>query len=322
MSTDLTTYEGHALATTDDPTGGRLIAWSQAARSAAALGTSLSQTSFVPAVFRGKPEECAAAILYGDEIGLTPMQALQSVYVVSGRPGLYSRAMLAIALAAGHEVKVTVKTDEKVTVEGRRKGSQHWESETWTTARAQKAGYTSNKKYVTDPQAMLLARATADICRRVAPDALAGLTVTVEELELEDSAPVAVTVTRSESKPTRVQRAKAPEPVAPPLDDIVDADIVEPEPVVVDHSPKVYVPEPREPQAAPNADGITGPQTKMMGALMRELGITEREDAITYCNDVIGREIASRSELTKHEAMQVLDSLNRDRDAQTPQGEA
>ena len=47
----------------------------------------------MPAHFRGKPNEAAAAILYGDEIGFTPTQALQNLYVINGKPALYARAM-------------------------------------------------------------------------------------------------------------------------------------------------------------------------------------------------------------------------------------
>ena len=88
-----------------DPTGGRLIAWADGLAAAHRIGSALCSTSFVPAAFRGKPEEAAAAILYGDEIGLTPTQALQSVHVISGRPGLYARAMVALLLAHGHDLR-------------------------------------------------------------------------------------------------------------------------------------------------------------------------------------------------------------------------
>lgn len=298
-----------------NPTGGRLVAWADAARSAASLGTALSKTSFVPKDFRGKPEECAAAILFGDEIGLSPMQALQSVYVVSGRPGLYARSMLALVLSSGHEVETVTKTDAKVTVRGRRRGSETWIEETWTTERARRAKYTSNAKYESDPQAMLFARAVSDLCRQIAPDALAGLAYSVEELELAEPAPVARVVRNQAASGTRVQRKaveaaepaaagedepafEEPSPAADAVDavdtdtgEILDAEIVEP----------------------PAVDMITAPQTKMLGALMKELGITRREDALTYCIDVIRREITSRNELTKAEASAVIDALNADK---------
>lgn len=310
-----------------DPTGGRLVAWAASLGAAKQIGQALCATSFVPAAFKGKPEEAAAAILYGDEIGLTPTQSLQSVYVISGKPALYTRAMVAVVLAAGHEIETVEKSDATVTVRGRRRGSETWISETWTTARATKAGYTNNKKYATDPQSMLYARAAADVCRQVAPDALAGIGYSVEEMEYAE--PATVTITREDRPaapvaapegPVKVKRATtpkaAPEPVEPPLpeeepataaaDDIVDAVIVS-EP-------------PDEPQPPKIPGGITAPQTKMMGALMRELGITGRDDALAYCADVIGRSIESRNDLTKDEAGRVLDALNADHNAQQAAG--
>lgn len=65
-------------------------------------------------------------------------------------------------------------------------------------------------------------------------------------------------------------------------------------------------------QTDPEPDGITSGQQKKMGALMREVGITQREHALAYVNDTIGREVASRSELTKAEAGKVIDALEAD----------
>ena len=285
-----------------DPTGNRLVAWAEAARSAAQLGSALSKTSFVPKDFRGKPEECAAAILLGDEIGMSPLQALQSVYVVSGRPGLYAKAMAAIVLAAGHELVTTVKTDAKVTVKGRRRGSDEWQEETWTTERARRAGYTTNKKYESDPQAMLSARATADMCRRIAPDALAGLTLTVEELELDEPAPTR-RVTRG-TETVKIERLDAP-----PVDE------TEPtfdEPAAIE-APAAESSQPAAPMVSPA-------QLRMLAALMNELHITERADALKYVGDVIGREIGSRNELTKSEASSVIEALTADKGAQSEPG--
>ncbi|MFM1964916.1 MAG: Gordonia phage [Actinomycetota bacterium] len=301
--------------TTGDPTGGRLVAWAASLSAAHQIGTALCSTTFVPQHFRNKPEEAAAAILYGDEIGLTPTQSLQSVYVVSGKPALYARAMVAIVLAAGHEVETIKKTDAEVTVRGRRRGSSTWITETWTTARAKKAGYLSNKKYDSDPQAMLYARAASDVCRQVAPDALAGIGYSVEEMEMAE-APAKTVVTRAEepeAKPTSVRRrsaSAAPSPVEPPLDDepVIEEAVEEPEVVdaeVVEEPPVVH-----------DVEMMNGPQSKMMGALMRDLGITTRDGALTYCTDVIRRDITSRNELTKAEAIQIIDALNADKAAQ------
>lgn len=59
-------------------------------------------------------------------------------------------------------------------------------------------------------------------------------------------------------------------------------------------------------------DAITSAQLKKIGAAMRELGITDRDNALVYVGDVIGREVGSRNELSKDEAGRVIDSLERD----------
>ena len=275
----------------DNPTGGRLVAWAEALGSAHQLGTALSGTTFVPAVFRGKPDECSAAILMGDELGLTPMQSLQAIYVVSGKVGLYSRAMAAIVMAAGHEVWTESKTDAEVIVCGRRKGSTHVITERWTTARAQRAGYLSNKKYVSDPQSMLLARATSDVCRQIAPDALSGVTGTVEELELGDEPTVTVTrIQPTAAAPKRVQR-KQPDPVVVEEPSLDDEPVAEPVPVV------------------PDVAMVTSQQLKKIAAGMRDQGISERTAALAYVSDAIGREISSRNELTRDEASRLIEHL-------------
>jgi hypothetical protein len=189
--------------------------------------------------------------------------------------------MVALVLAAGHEVWTVSKSDASVTVAGRRRGSSHVIEETWTTARAAKAGYTNNKKYQTDPQSMLYARAASDVCRQVAPDALAGLAYSVEEVELNEEAP-ATTVRRSERKTT----AKRSAPPAPPEPD------AEPPAVTVER-----------------ADGVSSAQLTKIAAQMGDLGITDRADALAYVAEVIGRGVESRNDLSAAEASRLIEHM-------------
>lgn len=301
---EVTLYEApHA----PDPTGGRLVAWAASLKAAHQIGTALCNTSFVPATFKGKPEEAAAAILFGDEIGLTPTQSLQSVYVISGKPALYARAMVAIVLAAGHEIETVEKADAKVTVRGRRRGSENWTTETWTTARAQKAGYLSNKKYATDPEAMLYARAASDLCRQIAPDALAGIGYTVEELEIGE--PTTVIVARAD-KP-KVTRAAAPEPVEPAFAvvDRVVGPLTEKVPLEAPGAPFVVTEILDAEVVEESAPAITDAQLRKLGAAMGEVGISDRAARLQYVSGVVGHEVTSSKELTKAEASMVIDAL-------------
>lgn len=270
-------------ATAPDPTGGRLVAWHGAAVAAASLASDLCRTSFVPKAFAGKPEETAAALLLGDELGLSPLAALRSIHVISGTPGLYARTMVALVQSHGHEVVPVDDTPAKVTVKGRRAGSDEWVTSTWTTERARRAGYTSNKKYETDPQAMLYARAASDVCRRIAADVLLGIPYSVEEIELEQPEP-----TRRVSRTTAMSR----EPVeGPALDEPTDA---EPEP---------------EPVAAEVIPMATAAQVRKLAILLGERGIEDRDARLAYISDHVHRPITSSKDLNRAEASALIGEL-------------
>ncbi|MGV0369616.1 hypothetical protein ACUY29_12685 [Corynebacterium aurimucosum] len=186
------------------------------------LATVLCNTAMVPQTFRGKPDDGAAAILYGAELGLKPQQALQQVFVVHGQPAIYARTMVALLKAKGYKFQTVETSDESVTVRGTSPAGETEES-TWTIERAKKAGYTSNKKYQTDPQAMLYAKAASEVSRKLAPDVLLGIKYTAEDLELE---PVRMTATRedvrakAETAPVPALTKKEPEP------EVMDGDLI------------------------------------------------------------------------------------------------
>ena len=194
-----TTHQGEALTmpTITDDGLDLLTRQAEAMGAAHKLATVLCNTQMVPATFRGKPDDGAAAILYGAELGLKPQQALQQVFVVHGQPAIYARTMVALLKAKGYRFETIESTDEAVTV---RATSPRGESETatWSIDRAKKAGYTSNKKYSSDPQAMLYAKAASEVSRRIAPDVLLGIRYSAEELELEQ--PVRATATRTDRR--------------------------------------------------------------------------------------------------------------------------
>lgn len=171
-----------------------LMRQAEAMSAAHKLATVLCNTQMVPQTFRGKPDDGAAAILYGAELGLKPQQALQQVFVVHGQPSIYARTMVGLLKGQGYKFETVESTDESVTVRGTAPSGEQ-ETSTWTIDRAKKAGYTSNKKYQTDPQAMLYAKAASEVSRRLAPDVLLGIKYTAEDLELE---PVKMSATRQD----------------------------------------------------------------------------------------------------------------------------
>ena len=160
-----------------------LASWAGAMGDAMTLAKGLAGTAFVPTHFQGKPADTAVAIMKGAALGLDPVAALESIYVISGKPALHARSMVALVLAKGHEIWTEEADATTVTVKGRRHGSSHVEASTWDIARVKAAGLERNRQYQVHPEAMLYARAAADVCRRIAPDVLAGLSYGVEELQ-------------------------------------------------------------------------------------------------------------------------------------------
>ena len=175
-----------------------LAVWASELDAAYRLGDMLARTEFVPQGLKvgsgNRPKELgevatnvAGCILAGKALGLDPMTAIQNIFIVHGRPAMYARTMAALVIAAGHEIRRVEATERMVAYEGRRKGETTFTRVEWTIERAAKAGYTGNKKYQTDPIAMLTAKAQAEICRVIAPDVLTGIAATsAEEVELDD----------------------------------------------------------------------------------------------------------------------------------------
>lgn len=268
-----------------DPTGRRLVSWAEAGQAANQLARALSTTNFVP---KGMQDigNATAAILMGDELGLSPIASLRAIYVVHGTPALYARTMVALALSHGHEIWTESSSDQAVTVCGKRRGSEHVERAEWSIQRATKAGYTSNAKYKTNPVEMLYAKAAAEIARRIAADVLAGVPYSVEDLELEQ--PATTTVTREPTR--RVQRSK-PQPPEPEIPDT--------EPPTQDVSDAVEM--------------VTPAQLKKIATTMGILKIVDRDAVLSYVRAIVGRDdIESRSELSKAEAHTLIEAIEQD----------
>lgn len=218
QKTNITGYQELAPAPTQGMVS--LAEWANEALAIQGLAEGLSQTSFVPTTFKGKPGEITAMMLKGKSLDLDPMQALEMFYVVHGRVGMYAKAMLQLVLRAGHSLYAVERNEQQVTVRAQRKGESHYTDYTWSVARATLAGYTSNAKYKSNPTEMLQWKAIAEACKFTFPDVLGGL-VAVEDLELDDytAEATATSPTGQGQAPARkqVQRKprakKTPEPV-------------------------------------------------------------------------------------------------------------
>lgn len=225
----------------------QLPVWVPLLAPAAELAQTVAQTDFVPSAMRNKPAAVAACILTGHELGIGPMESLRSVHIIDGRASLAAELIRSRYLAAGHKLWTEELSTTRVVVAGHRGDDPgHITKVTWTMDDARKAGLANKQNWAKYPRQMLTARATAELCRLVAPDASGGLP-SVEELEGErtDDSPAqaaepAKTARRAQRAPidaTATQKAlpaaqDAPEPEEPPLPPLPGEEDPPPEPGV------------------------------------------------------------------------------------------
>jgi hypothetical protein len=97
------------------------------------LSQALAMASIVPDALRGKPGNVLAIILYGQDLGMSPMQAIQGIYVVKGKPQLSGTTWLALTRRAGHKVRFLEQANERCTIEITRSDDpKHPHVETYT----------------------------------------------------------------------------------------------------------------------------------------------------------------------------------------------
>lgn len=226
--TEMEKYNEQALAGVDAPQipsvqAGALDNLQQqvaAMDAASRLAGALCATEMVPKQYRGKPDDGAAAILYGAELGMNATQALQNVMVINGKPGVEARTMVALLAKQGYLVETVESSDTSVTVRGTAPNG-HEETSTWTIDRAAQAGYTSNALYKKIPEQMLYAKAATEVCRKIAPHVLMGIAYSTEELRLEGA--VKATAVRKDSPSRGSAGLRAA--IEKPERDVQDADV-------------------------------------------------------------------------------------------------
>lgn len=139
----------------------------------------IARTDFVPAALRGRPEAVLAAVLYGRELGLEPMQSLAHIDVIDGRPSPSAELTARLVRAAGHKIEVLAATDQVCTLRGTRVDTGETMEVTFTIEDAARVTTKENgnrialsetKRYREYPGDMLWARAVTRLARRLFPD--------------------------------------------------------------------------------------------------------------------------------------------------------
>lgn len=269
----------------------RLADWVASADAAYNVAARLVESSFVPAQFKGKPIEATAAILAGSEVGLSPMAALRSFDIIQGQAAPRAITLRAIVQSFGHEIVMDESTSTRCVMRGKRRGSTEWQRSVWTIDRAKDLGLTGKDGWKKQPTAMLVARATSEIARLIASDAILGIGYTSEELN--DGAtgdPLEVAETPGAPEPAQPATRRMSRNAAP----------VEPPSVEAER---------------PGDDPISDRTRRKMFALLAKVDPNADDDTQRKgMSLVLGREITSRADLSEDDAHAVIAALQAELD--------
>lgn len=191
----------------------------QSVEEAYRLSTVVVKSGLAPSGFK-TPEQVMVAVMAGAELGMAPMQALQSIAVINGRPSVWGDGLMALARKGGHQVAEWLEGDgEKMVAHCRvtRADTGECIERVFSVGDAKRAGLWGKAGPWTQyPRRMLQMRARAWAIRDGLADVLRGVGVADE-----------VSDYRGPDRARDVTPKNAP---AQALKSIIDADEIEDEP--------------------------------------------------------------------------------------------
>ena len=176
----------------------------------------LANSSMVPRAYQGKPQDILVCVQWGMEMGLAPMQALQNIAVINGKPSVYGDALMALVQAS----PVCEDIEEFFEHEGtpnpvavcvaKRKGRKPVTAK-FSVEDAKRAGlWAKQGPWTAYPKRMMQMRARGFALRDAFPDVLKGMITAEEAQDYQE-----------ETKPRQVAKP------ANPLDMIAPAPMIE-----------------------------------------------------------------------------------------------
>lgn len=180
-------------------------------------------SSLVPQQFKGDLGSCLIALNMANRMKADPLQVMQNIYIVHGKPSFSSSYLIACFNQCGRYSAIRYK------FEGER-GTDTWgckavatelatgeilEGVTVTMAMAKAEGWynKAGSKWKTMPELMMRYRAATFLIRSVAPEIALGFTTTEEVLDITDRA-VEVTPTTLADLAKQSMEIEEVEPVA------------------------------------------------------------------------------------------------------------
>lgn len=147
-----------------------------------------SKSNLVPLQYKNKPDDILIAVQMGSELGLPPMQSLQNIAIINGRPAVWGDAMPGLVYGSGkcQHIKESIEGDgDKMiaTCIAKRVGTDYEVTVTFSVDDAKRAGlWNKQGPWTQYPKRMLQMRARGFALRDSFPDVLRGL-ISAEEAQ-------------------------------------------------------------------------------------------------------------------------------------------
>lgn len=180
--------ETKALATRPEQKGLAIASWEDLMGRAEFF----AKSQLIPTTLRGKPADVAIILQMGWELGIDPMQAINGIEVIQGKPCVKPEMALALirARVPGAVIQIKSGPESCTVLMSRSKDdmSDAYET-TWDKERARLMGLLNKDNYKNQLATMLKWRAVGDAARTVFPDLTKGLYVAEEMLDQDPPPP-------------------------------------------------------------------------------------------------------------------------------------
>lgn len=219
----------------------------------------LATAGMLPRQYHDSPGNVLVAMEYAKSLHLPLAQVWDGINVIEGKPSMSAQLMHAVVRAAGHSVTIETRGEAaRCTITRGDDGTVT--QATFTVEDARRAGLLPGKplsNWAKYPQDMLVARAVSRACRMAAPDALAGVAYTPDELGAESAV--------VDGGAFGVETVSAPAAEKVPRSPLAATQTNVPTPGLVD----VPLPEPDQ-SAPPDAEARTEWRAELDSALMAD----------------------------------------------------
>jgi len=149
------------------------------------MSADLVRSGFLPESIK-TPQQAAAVMLKGQELGIPAMQAFSQICIIKGKPSVSPELMLSLIYARvpGTIINYKANSNELCEIEATRPGHP---AQTFTFSKqdAQTASLWGRGAWKTYPRAMLRSRCISEMGRALFPDAISGASYTAEEMGAE-----------------------------------------------------------------------------------------------------------------------------------------